>query len=268
MFTESKDFNIYTLTYFEKYNGTDEKVVVPDGVNIISTEAFKGNKSVKSVILPNTVTHIQPLAFFDCSSLEKIVLSDNLKYIHDGAFAYCSGLSQIILPNKLMTIGRNAFSNSGLTSIELADNIKIGNNAFECCSNLKEITISSTTTDMGLYTLGMEAFSDCKGLTKVCFSEGSQHVRHGLFKGCSNLSTVLIPNGAHHIEDFAFYLCDELKKIYIPSSVTNIGRSAFDRIDRKNKLTIQAPKGSYAIKYAKKNHFKYEYVEENPYVNG
>jgi hypothetical protein len=29
-------------------------------------------------------------------------------------------------------------------------------------------------------------------------------------------------------------------------------------------LIIQAPKGSYAIEYAKKMSFKYEYVEENP----
>ena len=88
------------------------------------------------------------------------------------------------------------------------------------------------------------------------------------FAWCSNLSTVLIPDGVTRIEDFAFYLCDSLKKIYIPQSVTSIGRASFYRVDRKNKLTIQAPKGSYAIKYAKKMHFKYEYVEENPYVNG
>ena len=58
--------------------------------------------------------------------------------------------------------------------------------------------------------------------------------------------------------------CDSLERIFIPQSVTFIMENAFDQRKRKNKLTIQAPKGSYAIEYAKKMRFKYEYVEENP----
>lgn len=111
-------------------------------------------------------------------------------------------------------------------------------------------------------------FSGCKGLTKVCFEYGTHSVESCFVSECSNLTTVLLPDGVTRIDDCSFDFCDSLKKIYIPKSVASIGRSSFYRTGRKNKLTIQAPKGSYAIKYAKKMHFKYEYVEVNPYGNG
>lgn len=131
--TETNDFKIFTLTYSGKYTGTDAEVVVPDGVNVISTSAFEGNKSIKSVVLPNTVICIDPRAFYGCSSLEKVVLSDNLKYIEYKAFEDCINLSQIELPNSLKAIGASAFENSGLTSIALPGNIRIMQHAFGKC---------------------------------------------------------------------------------------------------------------------------------------
>lgn len=262
MMSNSNDFKIFTLTYSGKYTGTDEEVVIPEGVNVISSDAFKDNTSVKSVVMPNTVTCIDPRAFYGCSSLERITLSDNLKYIDYKAFADCISLSQIELPSSLKAIGAHAFENSGLTSIALPKNIRIMQHAFEKCLCIQEIFVpADISMDYGV-------FSGCKGLTKVCFEHGTHSVENSFISGCSNLTTVMLPDGVTRIDDCSFYLCDSLKKIYIPQSVTSIGRSSFYRIGRKNKLTIQAPKGSYAIKYAKKMHFKYEYVEENPYVNG
>ena len=69
MMSNSNDFKIFTLTYSGKYTGTDEEVVIPEGVNIISAGAFEGNKSINSVVLPNTVTCIDSRAFRGCSSL-------------------------------------------------------------------------------------------------------------------------------------------------------------------------------------------------------
>ena len=91
--SNSNDFKIFTLTYSGKYTGTEEEVVIPEGVNIISSDAFMDNTSVKSVVMPNTVICIDLRAFYGCSSLEKIVLSDNLKYIEPQAFADCISLS-------------------------------------------------------------------------------------------------------------------------------------------------------------------------------
>ena len=77
MITETKDFQINTVTYCNKYCGTNEEVVIPDGVTIIGKSAFERNESIKSVIIPNTVIGIDPDAFMGCLSLEKIVFSKN-----------------------------------------------------------------------------------------------------------------------------------------------------------------------------------------------
>ena len=112
MLTEHKDFSIFTLTYSGEYTGTDEEVVIPEGVNIISSDAFKDNTSVKSVVMPNTVTCIDSCAFRGCSSLERVVLSDNLKYIKPQAFEDCISLSQIELPSSLKAIGVTSIGRS------------------------------------------------------------------------------------------------------------------------------------------------------------
>ena len=134
--------------------------------------------------------------------------------------------------------------------------------AFEKCLHIQELFVPASVS------MCYGAFRECRKLTKVCFEQGTRSLGYDSFAECSNLTTVLLPDGVTRIDDNSFYWCDSLKKIYIPYTVTSIGRSSFYRVGRKNKLTIQAPKDSYAIKYAKKMHFKYEYVEENPYVNG
>ena len=48
----------------------------------------------------------------------------------------------------------------------------------------------------------------------------------------------------------AFANCTDLEKILIPASVTKIGEDAFKNCE---KLTIFAPKGSYAETYAREN---------------
>ena len=89
-----------------------------------------------------------------------------------------------------------------------------------------------------------------------------------ILNASKNLTDVIIPDGVEASYGNVFEMCDSLERIFIPQSVTLIMENAFDQRKRKKKLIIQAPKGSYAIEYAKKMRFKYEYVEENPYENG
>ena len=72
------DFDIEG-TVLVKYNGTEEKVIVPDGVEIIGKEAFKGNPYVKELILSDTV---------QCAESEAFAYMENLEVIEKGAFFY------------------------------------------------------------------------------------------------------------------------------------------------------------------------------------
>ena len=69
------------------------------------------------------------------------------------------------------------------------------------------------------------------------------------------LESVILCDGVEEIGYRAFYDCRKLKKIYIPSSVTKIENIAFYYA---NAVTIYAPEGSYALRYAKKEGLRYK----------
>ena len=77
--SETNEFDIKTIVCFNKYNGTEEEITIPDGVTVIGDSAFENNKNIKSIIMPNTVISIGASAFKGCISLEKIIFSDNIK---------------------------------------------------------------------------------------------------------------------------------------------------------------------------------------------
>ena len=56
--------------------GSDERVVIPDNVTTISTEAFSDNENIKSVIIPDSVVCFGEGVFEDCEKLVKIVYRD------------------------------------------------------------------------------------------------------------------------------------------------------------------------------------------------
>jgi hypothetical protein len=58
-----------------KYLGTEEHVVVEDGIVAIASEAFKGNNYIKSVVLPDGIKKIDKEAFKECENLEWILLN-------------------------------------------------------------------------------------------------------------------------------------------------------------------------------------------------
>lgn len=74
----------------------------------------------------------------------------------------------------------------------------------------------------------------------------------------TKLQTVKIPSGYTTIEANAFQNQTDLYRIEIPASVKTIGKNAFNGCD-KNKLTIVAPFGSAAEKYAAANGIHWSY---------
>lgn len=73
--------------YIQKYNGTDENVVIPShtrsGVPITAIEmnAFSGNTYIKSITVPDTIKVIEQNAFYGCTNLFSIDLPDSLERI-------------------------------------------------------------------------------------------------------------------------------------------------------------------------------------------
>lgn len=108
--------------------GRTGEFIVPDGVEVIGTNAFTGSKLTK-VTLPKGVVGIEKYAFHK-AQLTEIILPEGLAEIGNYAFAD-SGLTSIALPNGLTKIGNSTFSGCQITEIALPEGLaEIGTNAF------------------------------------------------------------------------------------------------------------------------------------------
>ena len=119
-----------------KYTGSEEHVVVPDGVDQIGKYAFKDSRrTLKSVVLPDSIRIINDGAFEYCINLEHITLSKNTEYIGRAAFADLHSLKEIELPDGLKKIAFGAFQSCpNLTGINIPESVQsIGNSAFFNC---------------------------------------------------------------------------------------------------------------------------------------
>ena len=76
--------------------------------------------ATQSVVVPEGVEILSSLAFESLRIAQEIILSSTLKEIESSAFIYCSSLTEIQIPNSIERIGENAFLNcSNLQSIKI-----------------------------------------------------------------------------------------------------------------------------------------------------
>ena len=104
--SQANDFKIEDDVLLS-YEGTDENVVIPEGITSIAEKAFK-KKTIKSVQIPDTVDWIGSEAFCN-TALEEVVLPASLQFLQDGTFAECSNLKKAVLPNGLIGLGGDVF---------------------------------------------------------------------------------------------------------------------------------------------------------------
>ena len=240
---------------------------LPASLTTIGNLAFSFCSSLSSIELPTSLTTICEKAFEACKGLTSITIPDGVTSISYMAFYKCTALTSITIPASVTSIGKEAFINCiGLESIsvaagntiydsrngcnaliETASNTlmlgckntvipntvtSIGDNAFDGCEELKEITIPASVTSIGNY-----AFYGCSALESISVADGNTKYdsRNGcnalietasntLMLGCMN---TVIPNSVTSIGGKAFAYCDALTSITIPSSVTTIGDCAF-----------------------------------------
>lgn len=105
--------------------------------------------------------------------------------------------------------------------------------------------------------IGERAFFNCDFLTNVEIPDSVTSIGRDAFFDCKCLESMVIPEGATGIGSGAFTGCTALQTVEIPESVSGIEANAFDGCDH---LTIIAPKGSYAIEFAKQYEIKYQEI--------
>ena len=88
--------------------GRTGKIIIPDGVKVISECAFY-NCSISEVVIPDSVTDVEQWAFRCCHNLEKITFSKNMSCIKAYTFFECISLHDINIPGHIKVIGESAF---------------------------------------------------------------------------------------------------------------------------------------------------------------
>lgn len=209
-----------------RYSGKDSQLKIPAGITEIADGAVRENTFITDLILPEGLETIGGFGFIGCENLERVTLPESLKTIDSHAFTRC-GIRDIQIPQGVIELAYGAFAYcTDLTRIRLPEGITNLAGTFCGCENLQEISIPATVQE-----IGTDTFNRCKSLKKVEIPQGVTRIGVSAFCNCPNLESVTIPATVTEIETDAFE-----------------GTEAFENCE---KLTIYAPKGSYAETYAK-----------------
>ena len=93
----------------EKYYGKGGDVVIPDGVDYITYNAFRGCSEVSGVKIPGSVRSIGYFAFLNCTSLKRVDIAEGVSRIQLCAFRGCKNLERVTLPNGLRHFEKDVF---------------------------------------------------------------------------------------------------------------------------------------------------------------
>ena len=90
------------------YAFTAESYAIPQGIQIISQEAFLSS-SLKNISIPDSVVNIDNLAFGMCENLTSVDLPDSVTRIGEVAFFRCEALTEVVIPASTVVIEDYAF---------------------------------------------------------------------------------------------------------------------------------------------------------------
>ncbi len=132
-----------------EYKGSDEVVVVPEGVTTIGSKAFSKKTTLTKLVLPSSVDTIKGRAYKMCTNLVSINVPVGVEEIRNETFENCNSLTSIRLPYSIKYIGGRAFANcKKLERINIPDSVMgIKPTAFTGCNGLKEFILPENVTE-------------------------------------------------------------------------------------------------------------------------
>ena len=137
-----------------------------------------------------------------CTENEEVIdIPDNVMCVSQDAFKDCSFIKNVIFKPGVTLIGENAFENcTGLTEITLQNVHTICESAFAGCTSLTTINILNSSPTISKY-----AFKDCTSLKTVNISKGASSIDETAFENCPLINKDELKVNKQDIFDFGFH---------------------------------------------------------------
>ena len=214
------------------------QVYLPNGIEYIPTECFRGCSKLEKIINTEAVKHVAPRAFSDCVSLEAVAL-EKVEIIEDEAFASCRGLTECVLPLCTEQIGKGilnactSLSKLTMAFTKTADTVAALGQGIS--NSLKEVHLIGGS-------LGKHAFAGCDRLEKVVLADSFKEIPDFAFAGCVQLRTIVCNSDVTDIGEYAFYNCHEMTETELPRSLSVIGKNAFANSGLSGEISLMNSK--------------------------
>ena len=273
--TEIGNYAFSPMNYYDNFTYPSISVTLPKTLQTIGTNAFVNARissltvngsstldldgenfeisyyDVEKPLKTLTINGVRSVKGFNSQSGMTSLSISNVDEISASTFSRCSALTNVAISTTgSTTIGNNAFEYCyGMTNLSLQEGItSIGSGAFYCCSGLTSVNIPNTVT-----SINQDTFNNCYNLSSVTLSNNLTSIGDNAFYYCSGLTSVNIPNTVTSIGDSAFKDCRSLSSVILPSSITSLNKRVFENCTSLINLTIPDSVisiGDYAFEYS------------------
>ena len=176
---------------WKDYRTSITSVIISDGVTTIGAHAFNGCSHLTSLTVPSSLTSIGQNAFSGCWAMESLYISDLTAWCNITFGTYDS--SPFSRNGYLNYVGGGDLYVNGtkVTTLTIPDGItEIKHHAFYGFAGITSIDFNQVTS------IGDEAFNGCHGLSEVTIPEGVTAIGNVGFAYCTHLQSISIPASA------------------------------------------------------------------------
>lgn len=212
------------------------KIVIPDTIKIIESNAFYNCEHLEEIILPTTIQSMSEFAFSNCNRIKKLILPEGTTRYN---FYGCGGLEYLYLPSTFsQAINEKPLSEdydeeNDLIQIEVSPKNKryCTENGFLFNSDKTRLiaylgTDETVKVPKGVKVIGKKAFFH-KNIREICLPEGITTIKSAAFAYCTHLKRINLPDSIKTIENDAFGVCRLLQDMSLPKSLLSISSYAF-----------------------------------------